>query len=252
MNMDFERLEPIKHFSFPKTTINLIEPIEDPLVDLVQYSAGKIICDNHYYKEKIPGSINKCLARKGVADLLMKALRMLPDGYTLKVFDAWRPYEVQYHLYYDYFTKLADSGQYDSYSISQLKDIAKEFVSYPQKDADISYVHSSGGAIDLTIVAPDKKALDMGSDFDTFSIESNTDYFEISGVRTEACFNRRLLYHIMTESGFTNLPSEWWHYDYGDVFLAYYTGKPIQYKSLFQADMEVTKNGGIFKKSLHS
>ncbi len=30
--------------------------------------------------------------------------------------------------------------------------------------------------------------------------------------------NRRLLYYAMIDAGFTNLPSEWWHYDYGDRF----------------------------------
>ena len=39
--------------------------------------------------------------------------------------------------------------------------------------------------------------------------------------------NRRLLYNVMTEAGFTNLPSEWWHYDYGDKFWAHFT-KPSE------------------------
>lgn len=30
--------------------------------------------------------------------------------------------------------------------------------------------------------------------------------------------NRRLLYTVMVEAGFTNYPLEWWHYDYGDQF----------------------------------
>ena len=45
--------------------------------------------------------------------------------------------------------------------------------------------------------------------------------------------NRRLLYHVMTENGFTNLPSEWWHYDYGDRFWAYYNQKSILYDEVY-------------------
>ncbi|MCG4287414.1 D-alanyl-D-alanine dipeptidase, partial [Lactobacillaceae bacterium KNUT 0156] len=28
--------------------------------------------------------------------------------------------------------------------------------------------------------------------------------------------NRRLLYHVMTQAGFTNYIEEWWHFDYGN------------------------------------
>ena len=28
--------------------------------------------------------------------------------------------------------------------------------------------------------------------------------------------NRLMLYYAMTEAGFINSPSEWWHYSYGD------------------------------------
>lgn len=37
--------------------------------------------------------------------------------------------------------------------------------------------------------------------------------------------NRRLLYNAMISAGFTNLPSEWWHYDYDTKFWGYFTGK---------------------------
>lgn len=232
MNICNQYIEPVPQIAFPEITDYQIELSDEPLVDLRHHASGRIVCENQYYEKKIAGSINSCLVRKDVADHLEQVLLMLPDGYSLKIFDAWRPYEVQYHLFYDYFGKLADSGNYDSYTISELKNIAKEFVSYPQKK-DISYVHSSGGAIDLTIVDSDGCPLDMGSEFDDFSDRSNTSYFESSGIKNQACFNRRLLYHLMIKNGFTNLPSEWWHFDYGDLFWSYYTGQPVKYQSKF-------------------
>ncbi|MGV8547019.1 M15 family metallopeptidase, partial [Pseudomonas aeruginosa] len=36
--------------------------------------------------------------------------------------------------------------------------------------------------------------------------------------------HRRLLYHAMLDAGFSNLPSEWWHYDFGDQLWAWHTG----------------------------
>lgn len=232
MNICNRYIEPVPQIDFPEITDYQIELSDEPLVDLCHYSSERIICENQYYEKKIAGSINCCLVRKDVADRLKQVLLMLPDGYSLKIFDAWRPYEVQYHLYYDYFGKLVDSGNYDSYTVSELKNLAKEFVSYPQK-TDISYVHSSGGAIDLTIVDSDGCPLDMGSEFDDFSDKSNTSYFESSRIVNQACVNRRLLYHLMIKNGFTNLPSEWWHFDYGDLFWSYYTGQPVKYQSIF-------------------
>jgi D-alanyl-D-alanine dipeptidase len=36
----------------------------------------------------------------------------------------------------------------------------------------------------------------------------------------------------MISAGFTNLPSEWWHYDYGTKFWAYFTGNKALYKGI--------------------
>ena len=45
--------------------------------------------------------------------------------------------------------------------------------------------------------------------------------------------NRRLLYSAMIDTGFTNLPSEWWHYDYGDENWAKAKGLKALYKGIF-------------------
>lgn len=66
----------------------------------------------------------------------------------------------------------------------------------------------------------------MGTLFDEALPASHSDYFEhletLTPKQHEARDHRRLLYHIMSEQGFTNLPSEWWHFDYGDQLWAYY------------------------------
>ena len=41
-----------------------------------------------------------------------------------------------------------------------------------------------------------------------------------------------MLYNVMLQSGFTNLPSEWWHYDYGTKFWGYYKKKDALYKGI--------------------
>ncbi|HEX9882282.1 MAG TPA: M15 family metallopeptidase [Hyphomicrobium sp.] len=94
--------------------------------------------------------------------------------------------------------------------------------------------HSRGSTVDLTIVplpappqppydasapltscegskearAPDN-SLDMGTGFDCFSRRSHTAF---AGVGAEQKKNRRLLRSTMSQHGFRNLTTEWWHY----------------------------------------
>jgi D-alanyl-D-alanine dipeptidase len=37
----------------------------------------------------------------------------------------------------------------------------------------------------------------------------------------------------MLEAGFTNLPSEWWHYEYGDMNWAHARGQKAIYQGIF-------------------
>lgn len=197
-----------------------------------------IICESAYYAQGIKGAVDRCLVRESVAKKLSEAVKLLPDGYGFKLYDTWRPYEVQYSLYYNYFGELADTGKYEDYTVRQLRELTKTFVSLPKKGGEISFVHSTGGAVDLTIVDEKGRELDMGSGFDEFSEKSNTDYYEVHDGNETVRANRRLLYHVMTECGFTSLPSEWWHFDYGDKFWAFYTGEAVLYRSLYEIPEE--------------
>ena len=73
----------------------------------------------------------------------------------------------------------------------------------------------------------------MGTEFDSFSPVTSTNAFEKTN-NEEIKNNRRILYNAMTKAGFTNLPSEWWHYDYKDRAWAYYKEKPAEYKGIFK------------------
>ena len=46
-----------------------------------------------------------------------------------------------------------------------------------------------------------------------------------------------MLYNVMTAAGFANLPSEWWHYDYGDNMWAQLTGGKAIYAGILDADV---------------
>lgn len=73
-----------------------------------------------------------------------------------------------------------------------------------------------------------RQHLFMGGLFDDATEGAWTDAFERHSVmsmsETEAQKNRRLLFWAMSEAGFVNNPTEWWHYSWGDQMWAKLTG----------------------------
>ena len=173
-----------------------------------------------------------CFVRIEVYELLKKAAGNLPNGYRFRILDAWRPFALQKELYEDYSLAITDQFGLAEKTEADRNAFIRKFVSDPVYDKDVPPVHTTGGAVDITIIGPDGNGLDMGSGFDEFSDRTYTAFYEASD-NENIKNNRRLLYNIMTGAGFTNLPSEWWHYDYGDRFWAYYNKRPALYRGVF-------------------
>lgn len=229
---------PIPHRAFPPEPHDL-QAADEALVDLSRFVKGRIQVDMAYYQRKIPGAVPVALLRRGAAERLQLALSLLPAGYGLHIFDAWRPISVQQALFSDYYQRLKARAGKDV-SEDELRRRVREFVSLPSLDVTRPSVHNTGGAIDLTVIDPAGRPLDMGTAFDDFTPAAHTDYFETAG-SARIRDNRRMLFACMTEAGFTNLPSEWWHYDYGTAFWSGYTGRPAKYKGILEVGKEHEK-----------
>lgn len=95
-------------------------------------------------------------------------------------------------------------------------------------DPDLCPPHSTGGAIDLTIIEmATGKEIDMGSKLD--DVDDSLAYAFHPSIAKTAQANRLLLFNAMTRAGFANTASEWWHYSYGDQEWAIRTGAPFAY-----------------------
>ena len=223
---------PIKPKTLPETKSISLNERDEAFVDIEAFSEGKIKADMQYKAANLPGAISVAYVRKSVAEMLVKAKELLPDGYTFAVLDAWRPYEVQLHLFNTYKNDLVRKNP-ELLKLPEEELIKKvcEFVSYPDKSKRLSFVHSSGGAVDLTIIDENGNPLDMGTAFDDFTDKAYTSWFEENCGDETVIKNRRLLYNVMTSVGFTNYPAEWWHYDFGDVFWAFYSGENAVFAS---------------------
>lgn len=72
--------------------------------------------------------------------------------------------------------------------------------------------HNRACAVDLGLIELSSgKALEMPTGFDSFSLQAHRDY---TGAGTTAIKNRALLREIMQDHGFSELKTEWWHFDF--------------------------------------
>lgn len=129
----------------------------------------------------------KAFLHPEAASLLEEAIRLAAQlGLRIKIFDAFRPLEVQQALW--------DSNP------------DPNFISNPEAG---SIPHCRGVAVDLTLIDDQGSELDMGTGFDAFTSLSHHGNAEIS---VQAQRNRYLLMGIMTTAGWDFYRNEWWHY----------------------------------------
>lgn len=204
-------------------------PIVENHQDLVPASLapGNLVCYPAYYKLGIPNAVPECYIRREVYMRLLAAARTLPEGITLLVLDSWRPYSVQQYLYDTLYNAIEHHWPYKA--TAELEQLTREFVSLPSTNPKAPSPHLTGGSVDVTLLDSNGLMLDMGTLFDEATPWSHTAAFEELGClgtrERQIISNRRLLYKVMTEAGFTNLPSEWWHYDFGNQLWAWYSGQ---------------------------
>ncbi|MFE7572318.1 M15 family metallopeptidase [Streptomyces sp. NPDC057539] len=191
-----------------------------------------------------------CLVTRPTAEALRTAQRkLLRQGYSLKVYDCYRPQRAV-----DHFVRWAEDLQDER--------MKPEF--YPRVDKSRLFAdgyiaeksgHSRGSTVDLTLVKlpalptrpylPGEKltpcygpkaerfpdnSVDMGTGFDCFDTLAHTDDPRVQGERRA---NRQLLKSTLAGVGFTNLPEEWWHFTHKpEIFPDSYFDFPVAWRSV--------------------
>ncbi|MCX5383667.1 M15 family metallopeptidase [Streptomyces sp. NBC_00083] len=191
-----------------------------------------------------------CILTRPVAEALHRAQsRLLRQGYSLKVYDCYRPQRAV-----DHFVRWA----------KDLDDERMKAEFYPRVDKSRLFAdgyiaeksgHSRGSTMDLTIVRlpalptrpyhpgdplkpcyaprgerfPDN-SVDMGTGFDCFDTLAHTDDPRIQGAQRA---NRQFLKSTLEAQGFVNLPEEWWHFTYRpERFPDTYFDFPVAWRSV--------------------
>ncbi|AOA57321.1 M15 family metallopeptidase [Acinetobacter larvae] len=193
----------------------------EPLVNLNDMQNCRIQVSAIYHQQGIPFAQPHCYARQSVAARLQDASTYLPAGYHLLILDAWRPYLLQKQLIECFRHDIMQKNP--AMSAEQLAEVLALFVAEPSEDPLKPSPHLTGGSVDLTLCDEHGTALDMGTAFDEASEYSWTASFEQTQTDPTVQHNRRVLYWAMRHAGFTNLPTEWWHYDFGNQLWCYFS-----------------------------
>ena len=117
---------------------------------------------------------------------------LLQQGFSLKIWDAFRPISAQFRLW-----EVCPNNAY----------VANPNTGYSS--------HSRGNTIDITLVLSDGSEIPMPSGFDEFTALADRDYSDVSA---EAAVNAELLEAAMLAEGFAAYSGEWWHYSDAVVY----------------------------------
>ncbi|GAA6618909.1 M15 family metallopeptidase [Scytonema sp. NUACC26] len=177
------------------------------------------------------GEVSPYFLRKSVVDSLIAAqnyLQQIRPNWQIQIFDAYRPVQVQqFMVSYAFSQALEIRGLSEAeLSQNQMQEIWEEVYKIwaePSLDEKTPPPHSTGAAVDVTLVDDKGKILDMGSPIDEMSERSHPLYFANATDLQEQQYHahRQLLCHVMEKAGFKRNPREWWHFSIGDQMWAW-------------------------------
>ncbi|HEY9639338.1 MAG TPA: M15 family metallopeptidase [Coleofasciculaceae cyanobacterium] len=187
--------------------------------------------------------------RQGVLEALLQAqawLQQVYPNWRIQIFDAYRPIAVQQYMV-DY--TFAETVRNKGLVLEQLTDAQRQtiwaqvyqFWAVPSADPKMPPPHSTGAAIDVSLVDASGTVVNMGSPIDEMSPRSHPNFFaqdfaqetgrsgeedlrlEPVSESDRATFHahRQILTYAMTTAGFQQHPGEWWHFSLGDQLWAW-------------------------------
>ncbi|MBD2093716.1 D-alanyl-D-alanine dipeptidase [Trichocoleus sp. FACHB-591] len=169
--------------------------------------------------------------REQVVARLLQAQQQLQaccPSWRIQVFDAYRPIAVQQYMV-DY--TFAELVQGQGLQLQELTDAQKQsiweqvhqFWAVPNVNPATPPPHSTGAAVDVTLVDASGAPVNMGSPIDEISPRSFPDFFadQPEPEAQQHHQNRQLLKQVMTSASFLQHMNEWWHFSWGDQLWAW-------------------------------
>lgn len=208
----------IEHYGEPVEELVkiAIEDNGEPLVDIFE------VCPDLRWAPQSPrfDFDRSGLARLSVAHMLKQSQEALPDGLYLEIVGAFRPFDIQKKMYDRARAELKE--KHPHWDEELLTEYINVFSAPPIRETPPP--HTTGGAVDLTIVDEKGERLDMISPYE-MGWDSAPMFVE--GISETAIRHRALLREVLEGAGLTNFPGEWWHWTYGEPGWALRTGRTV-------------------------
>lgn len=159
-----------------------IKSVDPTILVELRYATPNNFTRRPLYRADMPAMVRLSVARR-----LAVAQKFLEKrGYSLKIWDAYRPKAAQAQLW---------------------KAIGNQ--AYVADPKDIGSMHTRGAAVDVTLVDGAGREVPMPTEFDNFTPAAMLDYRGRSPVVRS---NLKMLQKAMAHGGFYGLRTEWWHF----------------------------------------
>ena len=209
-------------------------PLEDcgePLVAIPPDTFAMV--DPHPYQQLgAPyGGQSPYRLRAGVLEALQEAQRWLQrpwPQWRIQIFDAYRPIAVQQFMVNHALGELRQQRypQATDLTEAQQRELMADVIQFwavPSLDPRTPPPHSTGAAVDISLVDAEGHPIPMGSPIDEISDRSWPNYFANHPDPETQRFHhhRQILNQVMASAGFCRHPQEWWHFSLGDQLWAW-------------------------------
>lgn len=166
-------------------------PADDELVRVKDYIPDIVTDLKYATTDNFTGVViyddSTAYLRYGTVKKLAAAQHELAkSGYSLLIWDAYRPVSAQYRLW--------EVCPNPVYVANPTNGFSK---------------HSRGNTVDISLIRTNGDPVEMPSGFDDFTSRADRDYSDVSQAAGE---NASYLEAVMTAAGFVGYSGEWWHY----------------------------------------
>ncbi|MBQ3126786.1 MAG: M15 family metallopeptidase [Clostridia bacterium] len=190
-------------------------PASSHLVDLTRYTDDVIITMQLATSDTSIGepfySRNLCMLQYDTVQKLLKAIEIFKaDGYTIRIYDAYRPTSVQQRWF----------------------DIIRVHKWVADPSIGMGGRHDRGCAIDMALVDANGNLLEFPTPMHTFSDAAA----RASQMSAEARKNVDYMTQVMVSCGFDYINSEWWHFQDTEIESYLPTDHPIDEIPLVAAE----------------
>jgi D-alanyl-D-alanine dipeptidase len=177
-------IEPV-YLELPDNAMVNIKNIDSTFrVDIPYASENNVMAEKLY-------ACNKCFLRYKVIKSLLEVKKVLNrNGFGIRILDCYRPLDIQKKLYN--------------------KFPVKGYVA----DTIGGSIHNRGTAVDLSLTDLYGNGMEMGSEYDEFSVRSHISYKLLPDTVFQC---RQFLRKIMMENHFVPIRMEWWHFEFDEA-----------------------------------